>query len=130
MLSDLAQIRSDVLDQDRGRDLELADPVDGTPTGLRLRVVGPDSATARRAQLALLDELAEAAGPDGRVSPEKREAARLNALASLVVGWDVTEGGEAVPFSHSNVLRLLRLAKWVEQQVDAFASSRAAFRGE
>ncbi len=128
-MTDLRHIASDVLGQDVGREFELVDPVDGTPTGLKLRIVGPDSATARRAQVALLDELAEAAGPDGRVSPEARERARINALASLVVAWDVRQDDEPLPFSHGAVVRVLRMARWIERQVDDFASSRAAFRG-
>lgn len=125
----LNDILADAHDQDRGRDFELADPVTGKPAGITLRLAGPDSATQHRARLALTDELSEAMGDDGRVSAVDREKARLNSLARCILGWHILEDGEPVPFTHANALRLLRGALWVQQQVDAFASDRAAFRG-
>lgn len=129
-MRDLADVSADVADQDRGAWFILADPVSGEATGLRFRVAGPDSATQHRAQLAMVDELAEMAGPDGRVSAEHREEARLNCLAKCVLGWEVVENGQPVPFSHKNVLRVLRMARWVHAQVDGFAADRAAHRGD
>lgn len=127
---DLNDILADAQDQDRGREFELADPVTGKPTGIKLRIAGPDSATQARARLQLVDDLAEMADADGRVSAVNREKARMNCLARCLLGWDVTEDGEPVPFSHANVLRLLRAAVWVQAQIDSFASDRAAFRGQ
>lgn len=127
---DLRDIAHDVDDQDRGREFELADPVTGKPTGLRFRIAGPDSLTQHRAQLKLADELADLAAPDGRVSAEDRDRARVNCLARCVLGWTVEEDGTPVPFTHGNVVRVLRMAKWLQAQVDAFASDRAAFRGQ
>lgn len=115
-------------DQDNGRWFELHDPVDGTPTGIKIKIAGPDSATQRRAELAMVDELAELAREDGAVSAEHRERARLNCLARCVLGWELEEEGEAVPFTHANVVRLLTMARWVRDQVDSFAGSRAAYR--
>jgi hypothetical protein len=126
---DLSDIRADAQDQDRGREFKLADPVTGQPVGIRLRIAGPDSATQHRAQLRLADDLADAAGENGRVTAAVREDLRLAALASCVLGWDVTENGQPVPFTQANVVRLLKAAQWVQAQVDAFASDRAAFRG-
>jgi hypothetical protein len=123
----LEDILANVADQDRGKEFELADPVTGQPTGIRLWTVGPDSETAHRARLALSDELAEMADHEGRVSAENREKARLNCLARHVIRWEITEDGEPVPFNHKNVLRLLRV-QWVQEQVDAFAGNRAAHR--
>lgn len=129
MMNDLRAIMNDAEDQDRGREFEIIDPVEGQPTGLKFRVAGPDSRTQRRAQIALYDELAELSGPNGRVSAENRERARINSLARCVLGWDVKQDGEPLPFTFENVVRVIRAAKWIEQQIDAFASDRAAFRG-
>lgn len=123
----LDDILSNAADQERGKEFELADPVTGAPTGIRLWIVGPDSETAHRAHLALADELAEMADANGRVSAADREKARLNCLARHVLKWDITEDGQPVPFSHKNMLRLLKV-QWVQQQVDAFAADRAAHR--
>ncbi len=126
---DLNEIEADAQDQDRGRDFDLLDPVTGKATGITLRIAGPDSATQARARVQMVDDLAEAADDDGRVSAAAREKARLNCLARCVLGWQVTEDGQPVPFTHANVLRLLKAAAWVQAQIDGFASDRAAFRG-
>lgn len=125
----LNDILADAQDQDRGRDFELADPVTGKPVGITLRIAGPDSATQHRARLQLTDEVAEAMDDQGRTSAAAREKARLNCLARCILGWHILEDGEPVPFNHGNALRLLNGALWVQMQVDAFASDRAAFRG-
>lgn len=127
---ELQDIFADAQDQDRGRDFELADPVTGKPTGIKLRLAGPDSATQARARLQFADDLVDLSDDQGRVTAVNREKARLNMLARCVLGWQIEENGEAVPFNHANVLRLLGAGLWVQQQVDAFASDRAAFRGE
>lgn len=125
----LDEILANVADQDKGRELEILDPVEGKLTGIKFRVAGPDSETQHRARIALADELADMADADGRVSAEHREKARLNCLARCVLGWTIKEDGKPVPFSHANVVRVLRV-QWVQQQVDAFASDRACFRPE
>ncbi|MBV2144417.1 hypothetical protein KUG47_13025 [Falsochrobactrum sp. TDYN1] len=124
---DLSEIIANVTDQDRGRECELVDPVTGEPTGIKLWIVGPDSKTAHDARIAMTDELMERTRSDGTVSGEDRERARLNCLARLVTKWEIIEDGKSLPFNHKNVLRLLAVS-WVEAQIDAFASNRAAFR--
>lgn len=121
-------ILADAQDQDRGREFELHDPVTGQPTGIRLRIAGPDSATQNRARLQLSDDLAEMADPTGRVSAADREKLRIKCLAACVLGWEIEEEGQPVPFSQANVIRLLNAA-WVQAQVDDFASNRTASRG-
>lgn len=127
---DLSDILASIADQDRGKEFELADPVDGKPTGIKFRLAGPDSETQHRARLKLSDDLAEMADAEGRVTAEQREKARLNCLARCVLGWSIEEDGQPLPFLHKNVLRVLSAGTWVQQQVDAFASDRAAFRGD
>lgn len=128
MSMDIAAILANAADQDKGRKLMLLDPFKGEPTGISFTIVGPDSERARASRLLLADELAEHAGLDGRVSADAREAARLNALARLVVGWEATEDGKPVPFTTINLLRILRV-EWVQAQVDAFAAERSNFAG-
>lgn len=124
---DLRDVASNVEDQDRGRVLEILDPVTGANTGMKFRIAGPDSLTQHRAQLKLSDELAELMGPDGRVTAENRDRARVNCLARCILGWTIEEDGQPLPFSHANVVRVLGMAKWLQLQVDAFASDRIAF---
>lgn len=126
----LDEIEANAADQDRGGWFDLLDPVTGANTGIRLRLAGPDSATQGRARLAMVDEMAEAADDEGRVPAAAREKIRLRSLASCVLAWEIEEDGASVPFTQANVLRLLRSARWVEEQVDAMAGNRAAHWGQ
>lgn len=126
----LDDILSNVADQDRGRDLVITDPWTGEPTGIRFRIAGPDSNIQRRARIEMMDELAEAAGPDGTVSAEARETARLNCLAKSVITMEIEEDGKPVPMSHKHVLRVLRAGTWLQAQVDDFAGDRRHFAPE
>lgn len=123
----LDAIENNAADQDRGLWFDILDPVTGAATGIRLRLAGPDSATQHRAELAMADELAEMANAEGRVTAENREAIRLKALAKCVLAWEIQEAGKPVPFSQCNLLRVLKSAKWLQMQVDAFAADRVAF---
>lgn len=125
----LDDILSNIADQDRGAWLDIVDPVDGSPTGIRFRVAGPDSETQHRARLKLADDLAEAAEPSGRVNAETREKLRLDCLARCVLEWEIENDGLPLPFNHKNIVRVLGAGTWLQAQVDAFASDRAAFRG-
>lgn len=125
---DLSDILANIADQDRGRECELHDPVTGVLTGIKLWIVGPDSKTAHDARIAMSDELMERTRPDGTVSAEDRDRARINCLARLVQRWEISEDGKALPFNHKNVVRVLSAGTWIQAQVDAFAADRSAFR--
>lgn len=125
---DLSDVLANNIDQDQGRVLELTDPVTGEPTGMKFWIVGPDSETAHRARIAMMDELQEAATPAGIVSATERETARLNCLARHVLRFEITENGERLPFSHQMMVRILRAGTWMQTQIDAFAADRANFR--
>lgn len=122
----MSDLLHNATDQDKGRDLHLLAPWSGEPTGMVLTIVGPDSATARKADLAFSDELASLADAMGMVSAESRARARLNSLARKIIRWDVKEGGEPVPFETKAVLILLSVG-WVREQVDAFAGDYRNF---
>ncbi|WP_026479346.1 hypothetical protein [Ahrensia sp. 13_GOM-1096m] len=127
---ELNDILAGNIDQDRGVWFDIVDPVAGTPTGIRFRVAGPDSETQRKARLALADELAELADENGIVSAEGREKARINSLARCVLGFEIKEAGEPIPFNHSNVVRVLKAGTWLQSQVDSAAGDRSLFRGD
>lgn len=120
----LEAIEGFAIDQDRGAVLEILSPVDGSAIGWQWVIAGPDSDTQARARMALIDELAAVADFDGRVTAAARETARLNNLARCVLNWSVPKGGEAIPFSHANVVRVLRAGQWLQSQVDGFAGDR------
>lgn len=126
----LDDVLSNVADQDRGRELVIVDPWTGEPAGIRFRIAGPDSDVQHRARIQMMDELAEAARPDGTVSAEAREAARISCLAKCVLLMEIEEDGKPVPMSHKNVRRVLRAGTWIQSQVDGFAGDRARFAPE
>jgi len=117
------------LDQEKGRWFDLAEPVEGKPSGIRLRIAGPDSETQHKSRLAFADELVEMADENGRVSAEIRERLRIKSLARCVLDWEIEEDGAPVPFGHANVVRLLKAGQWVQQQIDAFAGERPPMVG-
>ena len=124
----LEDILANIADQDRGRPLDIVDPWDGKPIGMRWFIAGPDSDTQRRARIAMMDEIADRAEPDGTVTAESRETARINCLAKCVLRWEFETGAEPIEFSHKNVVRFLKAGAWLQAQVDAFAADRARFR--
>lgn len=124
----LDDIRAFSADQERGAWFDLLDPVTGKATGIRLKLAGPDSEAQNRARLRLADDLSEVADAEGRVTAESRERARIDSLARCVLAWEISEDGQPLPFTHANVVRLLKAAAWVQAQVDGFASDRAGFR--
>lgn len=126
---DLSDIFGAREDHERGAWLELAHPVTGEPIGIRFHLAGPDSDTQAKGRLKFADDLADLAEADGTMSAEAREKARINSLARCVLGWEITEDGEPVPFTHKNVVRVLRAATWIQAQVDAFAGDRQNFGG-
>lgn len=115
-------------EQDIGRWLDLMDPVEGKPVGIRLLIAGPDSKTQNRARLRHGDELVDARDDEGRISAETHENLRLRLLARCVINWEATEDGQPVPFGFEAMLRLLRAGRWVQEVVDDFAASRAPYR--
>ncbi|MCA0257128.1 MAG: hypothetical protein LCH47_11100 [Proteobacteria bacterium] len=126
----LEDINANLVDQDRGRWLDVLDPWEGKPIGLKLLMAGPDGDVQRKARIAMMDELSEASDAEGKVSFEQREKARINCLARAVVNFEVSEAFAAgLPFSHKAVLKLLGVA-WIQAQADAFAGDRSNFKSE
>lgn len=121
---------SDILngaeDQQRGRWFKLLHPVTGAETAVSLLVAGPDSGVQAQALVAMTDELAEMADPDGRVSGKDRAEVHRRFLARCVLDWKASEGGEPIPFTFDRLLRLIAVA-WVKSQLDAFAANRAVY---
>ena len=125
----LDEIHANLADQERGRWLDVVEPWEGKPAGIRLLIAGPDSDTQRKARIARMDELADAADGEGKVSAGTREKARINSLARCVLSWEIIEDGTPLPFSHKALVKLLNVG-WVQEQADAFAGTRAHFRSE
>lgn len=122
----LSDVLNNAVDQDRGADLELIAPWDSSRTGMVLTIAGPDGDTSRRADLAMMDQLADMADDRGMVSAENRRKSSIDALARRVLRWKVEEDGKPVAFEHKAVVALLGI-QWVRAQVDAFAGDHRNF---
>jgi hypothetical protein len=129
-MMDLSDILSNAVDQDKGRRMEALNPWTGEPTGIAFVIAGPDGNVQRMARIAMMDELAEAAASDGTVSAEARETARINSLARCVLRMEAVEDGKAVPSTHKNIVRVLKIAPWLQAQVDTFGGDRRKFAPE
>lgn len=126
----LEDILLNCADQDRGRELVILDPWSGQPAGIRFRIAGPDGDVQRRSRLAMMDRLADLAEPDGTITAENREKARIECLAACVISMEISEGGESVAVTAKNIFRVLSAATWLQAQVDAFAGDRRNFGPE
>ncbi len=123
-------LKANITDQDRGRWLDVVEPWDGKPIGVRLLIAGPDSDTQRKARVEMMDNLAEAADTEGKVSFETREKLRVFCLARCVLNWDIAAAfGLDLPFGQAAVVKILQFG-WLQQQADEFAGDRSKFRSE
>ncbi|MBN9335369.1 MAG: hypothetical protein J0I64_18045, partial [Devosia sp.] len=66
------------------------------------------------------------ADEDGMISGEALAKVRIQALARLVLKWEVTDDDGPVAFNTKNLVLFLR-TKWIEQQVADFAGDRRNF---
>ncbi|KQB14700.1 phage integrase family protein [Rhodobacter capsulatus] len=85
---DLGDVYNVQEDQGPGRWLEWLHPVTGEGTGLRVKVAGPDSLLAAHAAAQMVDDLAELADENGRVSGADRAKAQRAYLARLDASAD------------------------------------------
>lgn len=111
--------------------------MDGKPTGLKIRVAGPDSRRALEAQEELTDARIEklAAQVAAGGSPEKLKASDatkqgINYLARITLGWtpaNINDGEEEFAFSHAAAVRLYTKYRYIRDQVDRVAADRTRF---
>ena len=121
---DLAHVDDLIEGQDRGADLTIKHPVTGDEMPeIVFTVAGPDSNVQRRARLKLQDELYAFRKPP----VEELDRLEIERLARCVVAWRVKRDGTDVPFTFTNVVRLLSSAEFIREQVNAFATSRVAY---
>lgn len=113
--------------QERGIDLRIVHPVTGVPTDILMRIAGPDSRVQKDARHELVDRRAKQSRANLDMAAD-REAASVEMLARAVLHWEgIAERGSAIPFLHSNVVRVLTAYPWIREQVDAVAGSRQLF---
>ena len=105
--------------------IEIKDPADGTPLGVRFTLAGPTHPERKRIQFSQQRKTMRAFEKKGRVDlpdPEEAEESRLQNLAAYTLGWEGVEDdkGQPIPFSPAAALALYKdpAMGWLVSQLD------------
>ena len=114
--------------------IEIKDPADGTPTGVRFEIAGPEHPERKRIAFAQSRRTLKRYEKTGRFEmpdPEEAEASKLENLAAFTLGWEnfVDDQGKDVPFSRATALELYSDPEmgWLVEQVEAALGDRELF---
>lgn len=117
---------------DAGFELQLQHPQSAAPLPIWITVLGADSdvyqSALREQSRKRTDRLAR--GRRAPVTPEEVEAAALDLLSGITIGWraECTLDGQPFPaFSQSEARKLYARFPWVREQVDVAMGDRANF---
>ncbi len=127
--ADLSAFGAAVKRQNEGIEVEIIGPDGETPTGLKIRIAGPDSARAQRAQEQLADDLI-AKQVDGKIKAADATKRGTAYLAKITLGWTpevITDGEEEFAYSEEAAARLFTKYRYLREQVDRAAGDRARF---
>lgn len=125
---DLSSFEDAIQKQEKGIDVPILGMDGKTPLGLTIRVAGPDSDRAQRAQEELADELIE---QENMTRLNARDAAKrgIKYLARITIGWtpDVVLDGQELAYSPENAEKVYTRFRFIREQVDRAAGNRARF---
>jgi len=113
---------------DRGFDVEVKNPIDGTDTDIIVSVVGSDSARYRNANIAAMVEV-----PLDEGMPIQEKAAVVTkrfslVLAACVTGWAGIEiDGKEIEYSPTSALEVLGQYDWIADQLSEKIKNRENF---
>ena len=110
----------------RAQELVITTP-DGTPTGLKLQLVGQDSKEFR----AIAKRLAQRQLDKTKTTVDEMESDNAAMAASCIVGWPESLTMEGLPFPYSPTNAVLLMmnpqVNYIREQVEAFVSERVNF---
>lgn len=125
MASDPKSLDLSLLDpsakSNEGFELQLLHPVTKAPTGAFITIMGQDSNTYKDVMHDRYNTFvrSQASGNTKRDSSEEVDAKEIELLTACTKAFrNVTFEGSPLPFTHSNALKLYKIA-WVRQQVNA-----------
>lgn len=108
--------------------VDIIGPDGETPSGLKIRVAGPDSQRARKAQE---DLAASLIAQENIGKPKASETTRrgIEFLARITLGWEpaVKIDGKEMVYSVENAEKLYGRYSFIRDQVDRAAGKRARF---
>lgn len=122
---------------DRGADLHLRHPGDGSPLlgddgkPWAITLYGRDSAVFAREERAAATRRLERAQRGEIRTPQEVEAEGLELLVACTKGWsgNILLDGQALVFSPAKARELYQGWPWIREQVDAFVGVRANYLG-
>lgn len=124
---DLSEYDGSVERQNEGVVVEILHPATDEPVGLSIRVVGPDSDIARKADRAMVSRRVKARRVQQLTAEELLEEARIK-LAHCTIAWEgMADKGQPLELTFENAAEVYRRAPWIMEQVAAAAGDRARF---
>ncbi len=128
---DLSGLEALVHSQEAGIEIIVVNE-QGSPIGLKIGVVGPDSDRMQKAMRDVATEFAKAAAEReslGEVSSDEGDARLIAILAKATTHWTPNPkiAGQVIPFSEENVRNLYTKFKIIRDQVEAKAARRSSF---
>lgn len=113
---------------ERGIDVSIVNPIDGSKTDIIVSVVGSDSARYRNAQIAAMVEV-----PLDDDMPTQKKAGVVRernsiVMASCVTGWEGIEiDGEVLKYSPKSAVDMLSRYDWIADQLGEKIKDRENF---
>ena len=131
---DLAQFDEAISRHDQGLNVPIFGPDGRTPSGLVVRVAGPDSAKVVEARAVLQRKLVESRRLDP-LTPQEVSRQGAEFLALITIGWFTPEDkpatvlieGKELSFSVENAILVYERYRFIRSQVDNASGNRQAF---
>lgn len=112
--------------QDAGIDVNILDPL-GEPTGIIIKICGPDSATLKAVMAEIRAERI-AAGKYDNPSPEEQHAYDIRAAIACTVSWSEFESdGQIQVFSPDTARKIYTRHAFILEHVVIYLKTRAAY---
>lgn len=110
-------------------EINIAHPLTGEETGMKIRVVSLDSDKYHQISMKLQNENIKYARKNrGKTTAEKLSSDAIELLANVTVGWDnIKINGKDLPFSLENARKLYEDYAFIKEQVDEFIGDRRNF---
>lgn len=129
-LTDLAAFDALTTAQEDGVDVHILNPANGDPLNIVVRVVGKDSAQARRARRAAIKaQLAKRKVSADPAAEAERQGLELLAACVVDWTWGIKLDGKIPSCDRETIVAVFTRFPWMAEQVDAVVSDRAAFFG-
>jgi hypothetical protein len=124
---DLSAFDSSTQRQDEGIDVEIRHPASGDKVGVTIRVAGPDSAAAKKADRLMVNRRLKSRRT-GTLNAEELHEETLLKLAHCTLDWSgMVDKGKPLELTIDNAVLVYRRAPWIMEQVAEVAGDRSRF---